>query len=103
MDYKTFMSLHRKGKLFLPREQFKNPLPSSTDPTQDIPIKKLQMAANGIPVNVSMRKDLYYTNRGTETLCTIDSRNNDKFDVAGELQAREQNVNKTINKVKKLN
>lgn len=92
MNLSDFRKLHFDGKIILPRGYENNPLPSNTDPTQDVPIENVQLAANGIPINVSLRKDLVMTNSPIEKMTAIDRRYMDKFDVVGELQAAERRV-----------
>lgn len=77
----------------------RNDLPSCTDPTQDIPVKRLQLAANGVPVNV---RDLHlpFTCLPASALTAADRRNFDKFDALGELQSLERGAATKINNLK---
>ena len=77
----------------------KNPLPSCADPTQDIPIKRLQLAANGDPINVR-RLNLPFTCAPVSSLTAVDRRNFDKFDAFGVLQSLERSAAKHINNLK---
>lgn len=93
MTREQLKKLQKEGIIYIKPTIIVNVLPSATDPTQDIPISRLQMAANGLPINVRCNK-VYFTNEGVESLCATDRRNMDKFDVYGELQGIERNINK---------
>lgn len=86
------LEFHKQGMLCIPKFHPVNSVPSFTDPTQDIPIKRLQMAANGLPINVR-QLNAVYSNSGVEKLTSIDRRNHDAFDALGELQSIEKKVN----------
>lgn len=93
------LEFHKNGKMCIPKFHPKNSVPSSTDPTQDIPIKRLQMAANGLPINVRQFNTVY-SNTGVEKLTSIDRRNHDVFDALGELQSLDKKV-KSIKPIEK--
>ena len=85
MTISEFRTLHKDLRVQTKKHQFKNNLASATDPTQDIPVRMIQMTANGIPLNVKQRA-LKFNNLKAENLSSIERRNNDTFDVFGELQ-----------------
>lgn len=76
-----------------------NPLPSSTDPTQDVPVSQIQFGLNDVPLNVRINnKRLAYTNLFIDQMSSVDRRNNDVFDAVGELRALERaNAGKKVN------
>ena len=52
MNVQQFRALHKDLRINIPRSYFKNGLPSATDPTQDVPLKMVQIIGDGIPLNV---------------------------------------------------
>lgn len=98
MTYAQQRELHSCGVIKIPRSHFPNPIPSDTDPTQDVPIKNIQFGINGEPLNV--RKQNMANGVSIDEMSSIDRRNTDKFDVLGELQASQRSASKTINDIK---
>lgn len=99
MTYKQQRVLHSDGRISIPRTCYANPIPSDTDPTQDVPIKNIQLGLNGEPLNV--RKLSMSNGVPIDALSAIDRRNMDKFDVLGELQANQRSVSNIINQQNK--
>lgn len=97
MNYVEYRALRRAQRRANLHYFESNPLPSATDPTQDIPVKNIQLLANGEPLNVK-RLPLQYTNFPSEKLTAADRRNNDHFDAVGELQALEREGAKSTSK-----
>lgn len=93
MKKSDFIRLHMDLKINLPKTIESNPLKSCTDPTQDIPISMIEVTAMGIPTNVKQLKGVF-SNLKVENLSTIEQRNNDKFDMLGELQQTAAQVSK---------
>lgn len=84
----TLQNYKRKQKGFIlqfPKTMEYNPVESATDPTQDIPVKMIEVTAAGIPINVKETRGVF-SNLKAENLTSIERRNNDKFDVMNELQ-----------------
>lgn len=100
MTYSQFSALHSNRGPVIPRSKEKNSLPSQTDPTQDVPLSKLEFALNGMPINVK-ENNLPYNNLKLEDMTMIDRRHRDNFDVVGEMQQLEIKSAKTINNLKK--
>lgn len=73
-----------------------NPIPSDTDPTQDMPVKNIEFGINGVPVNVKVNRNLSYNNLPIEKMTSIDRRNNDAFDSVGELRSLENGATKSL-------
>lgn len=90
MTIAMFNKLHLHLQVHIPNEPEKNSLPSATDPTQDIPVKIIQFAANGQPLNVKEHTGVYSNLQvfvdGEENLTAIERQYTDKFDVLGEYQ-----------------
>ena len=87
MTIEQFKILHRNIRHCFPRTDEINNLPSVTDPTQDIPIRNIELTAAGIPINVKdLKGKMPMSGVPVESFTTIEKRNNDKFDVLGELQ-----------------
>lgn len=91
MTQKEFREEHRSLQFKRRENYFSNPLPSATDPTQDVPVCKIDLSPMGVPLNVRPR-NFPYSNQGVESLQTIDRRNNDAFDAVGELQSLERHA-----------
>lgn len=85
MNIEEFKTLHKNLCVRIPKTPESNSMPSDTDPTQDIPLRMVEVNALGAPVNVKERK-VSYNNLKAENLSTIEKRNNDAFDQLGELQ-----------------
>lgn len=96
MNINTFRKLHLTHFFDNKHYYESNPLPSATDPTQDIPVKNIQLLASGEPLNVR-KLPLAYTCAPVEKLTAADRRNNDVFDAVGELQALERKGAKSSN------
>lgn len=94
MTKKQFIELHLNLKVNVPKTLEKNPFPSETDPTQDIPIKAIQITASGIPINVK-QYDSVMSGVKVEQFTTLEKRNYDIFDNVGELQSISKNMNKS--------
>lgn len=87
MTSEMFRALHKKNlPFFVGRNLDKNPLDSSTDPTQDVPVKRIMFNALGVPMNCTENKRLVHSNIPLDKMTTLDKRNFDKFDALGELQ-----------------
>lgn len=102
MNQKQFRYLHSNLVINVPKTLEVNSLPSATDPTQDIPVKMIEVTAAGIPINVRETKGVF-SNLHAEQFTAIERRHNDKFDVLGELQESVKKVegkNVTTNFVK---
>ena len=85
MTKQQFIDLHLHLHIHLPKTIEVIPIDSATDPTQDIPIRAIQFAANGVPLNVKEYKKVF-SNIKVEQFTSIEKRNCDKFDNYGELQ-----------------
>lgn len=85
MKKSDFIALHLNLRVQIEKSKEFNPLPSDTDPTQDIPIKMIEVTALGVPVNVKQYKEVY-SNIKAENFTSIEKRNCDVFDQLGELQ-----------------
>lgn len=85
MTISQYKQLHRDLRIYIPRKPDYNPLPSETDPTQDIPIRMIEVNSLGEPINVKQRKPVY-SGVSADNLTTIEKRNCDQFDNVGELQ-----------------
>lgn len=85
MTIAQFRILQHRLSIQLQKHKDWNPLPSDTDPTQDIPVKSIQLAANGEPINVK-RSNGVFNGIPADKLSSVEKRNNDKFDQLGELQ-----------------
>lgn len=86
MKKEDFIKLHLNLKVCIDKSIIVNPLPSATDPTQDIPVRNIEVSALGVPLNVKEVKGVF-SNLKIEQFTTIEKRNNDKFDVVAELQS----------------
>lgn len=86
MTIEQFETLHKNLKVNVPKSIEINRLDSATDPTQDIPIKNIELAANGEPINVRKR-DIPFSNVKVENFTSIEHRHTDSFDQLGELQS----------------
>lgn len=93
MKKSEFIVLHANLRIKLPTRFEVNLLDSDTDPTQDIPIKAIQLNANGMPLNVRNYNGIFSGVR-IEDFTSIEKRNNDQFDNLGELQNLSQKVSK---------
>ena len=80
-----FIKLHMDLIIHLPKVVEINLLDSATDPTQDIPVKMIQMTASGIPINVK-KLDMPMTGVRIEDFTAMEKRNMDIFDALGEYQ-----------------
>lgn len=85
MNIIKFKELHLNLHVDAPRTVEQNFLPSATDPTQDIPVKAIQLAANGSPLNVK-ELALVMSNVKIENMTSIERRHTDVFDKVAELQ-----------------
>lgn len=85
MNIEQFKQLHKNLKICVSKTIEHNPLPSATDPTQDIPIRMIEVNAMGVPLNVKEHKPVM-NNLKVEQMTSIEKRNNDAFDNLGELQ-----------------
>lgn len=102
MKKSDFIKLHFNLRIQIKKTVEFNPLDSDTDPTQDIPIKMIEVTSMGVPVNVKERQAVF-SNIKAENFTTIEKRFNDQFDQLGELQssvAQLQNKNIKTNYVK---
>lgn len=93
MKKSDFIRLHMDLTISLPKTKECNPLKSATDPTQDIPLRMVEMSAMGIPTNVKELKAIF-NNIKAENFTSIERRFNDKFDQLGELQEASRQVSK---------
>lgn len=93
MRLSEYRSLHKNLNVVICKHFETNNVPSATDPTQDIPVRMIQMTASGVPLNVKQR-DLKFNNLKIENLTTIEKRNNDVFDCVGELQENASKFNR---------
>lgn len=103
MTKKQFIDLHLNLRIHLPQTIEIIPIDSVTDPTLDVPIKAIQFAANGVPLNVKQFKEIF-SNTKVEEFTSVEKRNNDQFDNYGELQNEIKKVTKkgvTTNFIKK--
>ena len=94
MTKKQFIELHFNLKINVPKTLEINPFPSETDPTQDIPIKAIQITASGIPINVKQYQSVM-SGVKVENFTSLEKRNNDVFDNVGELQEISKKMNKS--------
>lgn len=78
-----FKLLHKNLKVCVIKTNDFNPLSSDTDPTQDIPISRVEMAANGLPLNVKVH-NMPMTGTKVEDFTSLEKRNTDTFDQLGE-------------------
>lgn len=85
MNIIKFKELHLNLHVNCPRTIEQNFLPSATDPTQDIPVKAIELAANGAPLNVSTLSQIM-SNVKIENMTSIERRHVDDFDRVAELQ-----------------
>lgn len=85
MKKSDFIKLHMSLSINLPKSIENNPIPSATDPTQDIPIRMIEVSAAGVPLNVREVK-CSYNGITADKLSSIDSRNCDVFDQLREYQ-----------------
>lgn len=102
MTKSDFIKLHLNLRIQISKTAESNPLDSDTDPTQDIPIKMIEVTSMGVPINVKERQAVF-SNIKAENFTTIEKRFNDQFDQLGELQssvAQLQNKNIQTNYVK---
>lgn len=85
MTIKQFNELHLnlKVRVIIPREL--NKVDSATDPTQDIPIRNIEVTATGQPINVKEGKKVL-SGVSIENMTTIEKRHTDKFDIIGDFQ-----------------
>jgi len=96
MTIEQFKTLHRNIRHCFPRTDEVNNLPSETDPTQDIPIRNIELTAAGIPINVKdLKGKMPMSGVPIEQLTSIEKRNNDKFDVLGELQESAKTISRS--------
>lgn len=91
MTIEQFKTLHKELKVNVPKTIEINRLDSATDPTQDIPIKNIELAANGEPINVRNR-NIPFNNIKVENFTSIERRHTDSFDQLGELQSLAHSV-----------
>lgn len=89
MDLKQFRDLHKNMICDSIVHFENNPLPSCTDPTQDVPVRNIQFGLNGEPLNVK-KNNLPFNNLPIEKMSSVDRRNNDVFDQLGELRDLEK-------------
>lgn len=85
MNKQQFLKLHFNLTLQIEKSREINREPSATDPTQDIPIKMIEVTTMGVPINVKQYSQVY-NNLKAENFTTIELRHNDQFDQLGELQ-----------------
>lgn len=85
MNKAQFLKLHMDLSIRIEKSREINSEPSATDPTQDIPIRMIEVTSMGVPINVKQYQAVY-SNIKAENLSTIERRNCDKFDQLGELQ-----------------
>lgn len=93
MTLENYKKMRKLLSISLPKTIEFNPLPSDTDPTQDIPVKMIEVTAAGIPVNVKTTHGVF-SNVKCENLTSIERRNNDKFDNVIELQRSIERVSR---------
>lgn len=101
MKKSDFIKLHLNLRIQIKKTVEFNPLDSDTDPTQDIPIKMIEVTSMGVPINVKERQAVF-SNIKAENFTSIEKRFNDQFDQLGELQstvAQLQNKNIKTNYV----
>ena len=96
MTIDEFRIAHKVQK-FIGKRFFEfNGAPSQTDPTQDIPVKRLQLAANGVPINVRQHNMSFtepiFNNGKKIDIPSYRQKNRDNFDVVSDLQAKEQQI-----------
>lgn len=102
MKKSDFIKLHLDLRIQIKKTAESNPLDSDTDPTQDIPIKMIEVTSMGVPINVK-ESQAVFSNIKAENFTTIEKRFNDQFDQLGELQlsvSQLQNKNIQTNYVK---
>lgn len=85
MNKEQFKLLHKNINMQFSRTREYNPLPSATDPTQDVPIRMIEVNSLGEPMNVKQTKGIF-SNLKPENFTAIERRNTDKFDALNELQ-----------------
>lgn len=95
MTKDEFRTLHKDLRISVPKTPEMNHLPSATDPTQDIPVRMIQVNSLGEPMNVRQTKGVY-SNLKPESFTSIEKRNNDKFDVLNELQNTVRDMSKKV-------
>lgn len=86
MKKSEFLKLHMDLSIKVEKTREVNPEPSATDPTQDIPVRMIEVTAMGVPTNVKQFKEVF-SNVKAENFTTIEKRFNDVFDQLGELQS----------------
>lgn len=77
-----------------------NPLPSGTDPTQNVPVSAFQFGLDGSVLN-SRSNNLPYSGVKIEDMTSIESRHRDAFDVLGEQQKLAERASKGLKGAKK--
>lgn len=99
MDRKQFRQLNSNGKLITQRTIFPNVLPSSTDPTQNVTVQQVFNAAmTGHPLDIK-QNTVTYNNLHADQLCSIDKRNNDKFDAFLEMKLTKGTIDQKIGNI----
>lgn len=91
MNRAQFDELHSRGKVFVKKTIEYNPLPSATDPTQDVPLRMVEVNSLGQTVNVKTHNAVF-SNVPADQLSSIERRHTDRFDALGELQSISSDV-----------
>ena len=85
MKKNDFIKLHMELKIHIDKTREFNNEPSATDPTQDVPVRMIEITAMGVPTNVKEHKAVF-SNIKAENFTSIEKRHMDVFDQFGELQ-----------------
>lgn len=104
MTRNEFRTLNKNGRVYTKPHFMRNPIPSITDPTQDMPVANLVTSImTGTPINVKKNPMTFGLIPSTSQLTAIDKRNTDAFDAFAELHTSGKRISKvaTIKQPKK--
>lgn len=95
MTRNEFRQLNAHGKVHVKSHFMENSLPSSTDPTQDIPVVSMvNSILTGKPIHVRENPMTFGAIPTTADMTAIDKRNNDTFDVYAEMKRTGKKISK---------
>lgn len=95
MTRNEFRQLNKNGKVHVKSHFMGNSLPSSTDPTQDIPVVSMvNSILTGKPIHVRENPMAFGAIPTTADMTAIDKRNNDTFDVYAEMKRTGKKISK---------
>lgn len=95
MTRDEFRTLNKHGKVIVKPHFMRNSIPSSTDPTQDMPVANIVTSiVTGTPIKVKQNPMTFGAVPTTAHLSSIDKRNTDAFDAFAELHTSGKRISK---------